>query len=71
MTTLSRVKAIAAHCRNCSYDDHARGTWREQTAACVSSNCALHPFRPVPRDCIVAGSICLAQIAKIRAKLEA
>lgn len=49
-TPRSRAQAINAKCRECIHDPAAKGTWREQVGACVSSNCALHPFRPMPRS---------------------
>jgi hypothetical protein len=45
----SRAQAINAKCRECIYDPYSAGTWREQTSACASSNCALHAFRPLSR----------------------
>lgn len=57
MTSPSRISlrnAVNAHCKACIYDREAGGGWREQVADCVSSNCALHPVRPVPRDCPTA-----------------
>jgi hypothetical protein len=74
MTTASRpsrASAINAKCRECIYDPLGRGTWREQVADCASANCALHAVRPVPRDCMVAGSICPVKVAAVRAKLAA
>lgn len=66
-------RSIDAKCKSCIYDPDARGlgAWREQVAYCYSSNCALHPVRPVPRDCMVAGSICPSKIADLRAKIDA
>ena len=71
--TTSRIplrSAVNAKCRECIYDPLARGTWREQVAACESGNCALHGVRPVPRDCMAGGRICPAKVAAIRAKLD-
>ena len=45
----SRAAAIAAKCRDCTYDECERGTWRQQVAQCAIVECALHPFRPLPR----------------------
>lgn len=67
----SKSAAINAKCRECIYDPIARGTWREQVAACVSACCPLHPVRPVPRHCVVNGVIDRAEVAAVRAKLEA
>lgn len=66
----TRTQAINRKCKECLYDPHARGAWREQVAACVSANCHLHPFRPVPRSCRVNGSICPVAVSAVRAKLE-
>lgn len=73
MTSSSRIplrSAVNDKCRECIYDPLARGTWREQVAACESGNCPLHEVRPVPRDCMTAGRICRAKVALIRAKLD-
>ena len=40
-------KAINAMCKDSTYDDQDKGTWRQQVAACTSSRCPLHPVRPV------------------------
>lgn len=40
--------AIDAMCKSCIYDPgNGNGTWREQVEACLSSNCPLHPLRPI------------------------
>lgn len=43
--------AINAKCKECIYDpyDAGAGTWREQVAACGSSDCSLWPYRPLPK----------------------
>ena len=42
--------AIDAHCRDCTYDSGAAGTWRQQVTLCsVKDNCALYPVRPVTK----------------------
>jgi len=69
-TRPSKTTAIADKCRDCIYDPIARGTWREQVADCVSSSCALHPVRAVPRHCVSNGIIDPVAIAQVRAKLE-
>jgi hypothetical protein len=71
MPTISRVQAIANKCRECVYDPHHRGTWREQVADCASANCPLHAVRPVPRNCMDGGRICPVKLAELRAKLAA
>jgi hypothetical protein len=45
----SRVAAIYAKCRECIHDPMAPGNWRQQVEACSSTNCPLHPFRPISR----------------------
>jgi len=64
-TPRSRAQAIAAKCRECVHDPLAKGTWREQAAACVSGNCALHPFRPMPRNVKTE-----EDLAALRSRLE-
>ena len=45
---LSLRAAIDAKCKSCIYDQGHGGTWREQVGECGSSNCPLHPVRPMP-----------------------
>lgn len=66
----SRTQAIADKCRECAYDEFARGAWREQVAMCVSVSCPLHAVRPVPRHCVSNGVIDRSAVAAIRSKLE-
>lgn len=48
MSGRSLRAAVNAKCRSCIYDPGSgNGTWREQVEACTSSNCPLHPFRPI------------------------
>jgi hypothetical protein len=48
MSGRSLRAAVNAKCRSCIYDPGSgNGTWREQVEACSSSNCPLHPFRPI------------------------
>ncbi|AZI36526.1 hypothetical protein [Caenibius tardaugens] len=73
MSTSQRTSlraAINERCRECIVDPLSRGSWREQVAACVSSNCALHAVRPVPRSCIVDGLICRAAVATVRERID-
>lgn len=50
MSGRSYRAAIDAKCKSCIYDPGSgNGTWREQVEACPSSNCPLHPFRPISR----------------------
>jgi hypothetical protein len=45
---MSRKSGIDAFCRECIADDSQPGTWRKQTENCLSKNCHLYPYRPVP-----------------------
>lgn len=44
-------KAINMHCRECIYDQLAKGlgTWREQVGGCTVTKCALWPVRPTSK----------------------
>ena len=50
-------KAIYEHCRTCIYDPSAMGTWRQQTALCAVTSCALYSVRPSTKrpipDCVL------------------
>lgn len=37
--------AIDAKCRDCIFDEHAPGRWRQQVSACACTKCALWPHR--------------------------
>ena len=43
--------AINQHCKDCVYDDQAKGegTWRQQTEACTVTKCSLYDVRPVSK----------------------
>lgn len=43
----SLKKAVEAKCKDCTYDQAAPGTWREQVEQCTVRACALWPVRPV------------------------
>ena len=43
----SLKKCIEQHCKNCTYDNHQPGTWREQIEDCTVKSCALWVVRPV------------------------
>jgi hypothetical protein len=45
---MSMRKAINDKCKDCIYDKHSPGTWREQVAQCSCISCALWPLRPAP-----------------------
>lgn len=58
MKGMSMRAAINAKCRDCIYDPYSGlGNWRQQVTACSSSNCPLHPFRPVSKPHKRAGSL--------------
>ena len=38
--------AINAKCKECIYDPHAAGTWRQQVTLCSVTGCSLFPVRP-------------------------
>lgn len=44
---MSLRKAIDAKCRECAYDPLDAGGVSHQIAACISSDCPLHPVRPI------------------------
>lgn len=46
---MSRSRAIHQHCKACIYDPYSNGTWRQQTEACSSTQCALWPYRAISR----------------------
>ena len=39
-------KRINRHCKSCTYDDLAAGTWRQQVTHCGVKSCALYDVRP-------------------------
>lgn len=43
----SPQQAINQKCKDCIYDEHNGGTWRDQTEACTVTSCALYDLRPV------------------------
>ena len=44
MTSLR--KAINQHCKSCTYDNLASGTWLQQVTLCGVTECALYEVRP-------------------------
>ena len=44
---VSSKKAIANHCKECTYDPLSDGTWRQQVQACTITKCHLYEFRPI------------------------
>lgn len=43
---MSLRKAVNQNCKDCTYDDLAKGTWRQQVSLCSVNKCALWPHRP-------------------------
>jgi len=43
----SPKRAIANHCKDCTYDYHCSGNWREQVEACSITQCDLYDHRPL------------------------
>lgn len=68
---MTRQGAINAKCKDCIFDPYQRGTWREQTTACASSNCALHEFRPVAEGVRKGGKIDRSAVNAVRKKIGA
>ena len=48
---VSLRSAINVTCRDCIYDEHAKGegTWRQQVEKCTVSKCGLYQVRPVSK----------------------
>ena len=49
--------AINKACKDCIYDEHAKGegSWRQQVEVCTVTKCGLYPVRPVSKPKKVAG----------------
>ena len=47
---MTRQQAIAAKCKECTYDPLDDGTWRQQVEQCELTACALYPYRPKSRS---------------------
>ena len=62
MTSLR--KAINQHCKSCTYDPAAPGTWRQQVNGCSVELCSLWDVRAKP-----SYSISCQSISEIDAKL--
>ncbi|GJM17474.1 MAG: hypothetical protein DHS20C13_28010 [Thermodesulfobacteriota bacterium] len=43
---MSYKKAVEEKCRDCTYDDCASGTWRQQVTLCSAKTCPLYDVRP-------------------------
>ncbi len=44
MTSLR--KRIDRHCKSCTYDSSAAGSWRQQVTLCSLNSCQFHDVRP-------------------------
>ena len=47
---MTRQQAIAAKCKECTYDPLDDGTWRQQVQRCEITDCALWKYRPKSRS---------------------
>lgn len=47
---MSRTKAIKAKCIDCIYDPLDAGTNLAQIERCTMQDCALYPYRPIPKS---------------------
>ena len=47
---MTRQQAIAAKCKECTYDPLDDGTWRQQVQRCEMTDCALWKYRPKSRS---------------------
>ena len=43
---MSLRNPINNFCKECTYDDKAPGTWRQQVTLCGAKNCPLYDVRP-------------------------
>lgn len=43
---MSLRKSINLNCKNCTFDNLAAGTWRQQVTLCSVISCALYDVRP-------------------------
>lgn len=46
----SLKKCIELHCKNCTYDTAAPGSWRAQVEDCRVRSCALWEVRPITME---------------------
>ena len=44
---ISPRRAIANHCKDCIYDPHCSGNWKQQVEACTITQCGLYEHRPL------------------------
>lgn len=50
-------KAINEMCKDCTYDELDKGTWRQQVAACTIKTCPLHSVRPVDKRTLIPSEL--------------
>jgi hypothetical protein len=43
-------KAIDDKCKDCIYDSAVPMNWKKQVTLCTSTDCSLHPVRPISRS---------------------
>ncbi len=43
---MSLRAAVNDHCKSCTYDNLAPGTWKQQVTLCSANECALYEVRP-------------------------
>ena len=43
---MSLRNSIDTFCKECTYDNKAPGTWRQQVTLCGAKNCSLYDVRP-------------------------
>lgn len=46
---MSMRQAINSKCKDCIYDEHDIGTWRQQVQRCSEVDCGLYPYRPITK----------------------
>ena len=57
---MTRQQAIAAKCKECTYDPLDDGTWRQQVEQCELTACALYPYRPKRRSNVPSKAVSAA-----------
>ncbi len=48
----SLKKCVEEHCKSCTYDQFAPGSWRAQVENCSVFTCKLWPVRPITMESI-------------------
>ena len=49
--------AIDNMCKDCTYDELDKGTWRQQVAVCTIKTCPLHSVRPVDKRTLIPAEL--------------